>query len=440
MSFPTRESISAGQLAQLRRLISALLPGNAFYRQKLAGTDPHVASLEDYSARFPFTTKQELVEDQRALPPFGTNLTFPTELYTRFHQTSGTTSKPLRWLDHPESWAAMVENWKEIFLAAGVEAGDRVYFAFSFGPFIGFWLAFDAAAQLGCLCLPGGSLSSAGRLHGIMENRATVLCCTPSYAVHLAEVAAREKIDLNRSAVRSLIVAGEPGGSIPATRRRISEHWPNATVFDHHGMTETGPVSHQCPTEPGTLHILEGSFLAEIIDAEGQPVREGESGELVLTTLGRIGSPVLRYRTGDLVRAKSRSQACACGRHSLALAGGILGRTDEMIIVRGVNIFPTAVEDVLRGFPEVAEYRVDVDGTRSLTEIKLDVEPQADCAEPAALGARVQETLQRVFNLRVPVTMAPSGSLPRFEMKAKRWRYSQSACPTAATSATQTPL
>ncbi|MGO8699166.1 MAG: phenylacetate--CoA ligase family protein [Limisphaerales bacterium] len=422
MSFPTRATISTGQLAQLRRLMAALLPGNAFYRKKFAGIDPCVASLEDFSVRFPFTTKQELVEDQRAAPPFGTNLTFPAKLYTRFHQTSGTTSAPLRWLDHPESWAAMVENWKEIFLAAGIGAEDRVYFAFSFGPFIGFWLAFAAAEQLGCLCLPGGSLSSAGRLHGILENGATVLCCTPSYAVHLAEVAAREGIDLNGCAVRALIVAGEPGGSIPATRRRISELWPKAAVFDHHGMTETGPVSHQCPAEPGTLHILERAFLAEVIDAQGKPAREGEVGELVLTTLERIGSPVLRYRTGDLVRAKPLAQACVCGRQSLALAGGILGRTDEMIIVRGVNIFPTAVEDVLRGFPEVAEYRVDVDGSRSLTEIKLNLEPQADCAEPAELGARVQETLQRVFNLRVPVTLAPAGSLPRFEMKAKRWR------------------
>lgn len=425
MPFPSREEIATGQFARLRRLMAALLPGNEFYRKKYAGIDPAIANLEDFSTRFPFTTKQELVEDQRVAPPFGTNLTFSPQLYTRFHQTSGTTSAPLRWLDHPQSWAAMVEIWKEIFKAAGVEAGDRVYFAFSFGPFIGFWLAFDAAAQLGCLCLPGGSLSSVARLHGILENRATVLCCTPSYAVHLAETAAREKIDLRRGAVRALIVAGEPGGSIPATRRRLSELWPGAAIFDHHGMTETGPVSHQCPAEPGTLHVVENAFLAEVINAQGHPAREGEVGELVLTTLERVGSPVLRYRTGDLVRPKPTQEACSCGRQTLALAGGIIGRADEMIIVRGVNIYPTAVEDVLRGFAEVAEYRVDVDGSRSLTEIKLNLEPQADCAEPAALGARVQETLQRVFNLRVPVTLAPTGSLPRFEMKAKRWRFQQ---------------
>jgi phenylacetate-CoA ligase len=426
MFFPTRETRTREQLAQLRRLLEVILAGNAFYRKKLAGLDSVPASLEDFSARFPFTTKQELVEDQRATPPFGTNLTFATPLYTRFHQTSGTTSAPLRWLDTPESWQAMVEDWKEIFRAAGVGAGERVYFAFSFGPFIGFWLAFAAAEQLDCLCLPGGSLSSLARLHGILENRATVLCCTPSYAAHLAETAAREKIDLRGSAVRALIVAGEPGGSIPATRRRLSEVWPGATVFDHHGMTETGPVSHQCPAEPGTLHVLERDFLAEVVDASGHAVPPGEAGELVLTTLARTGSPVLRYRTGDLVRAKAPQGACACGRHDLALAGGILGRADQMVIVRGVNIYPTAVEEVLGGFPEVAEYRVDVDGSRSLVELRLHLEPRPECTEPAALRARVQERLQGVFNLRIPVTLAPPGSLPRFDMKAQRWNYEHS--------------
>jgi len=290
--FPTREAAASHQLARLRQLLGAILPGNAFYRNKLARIDPAIASLEDFSARFPFTTKQELVEDQRRQPPFGSNLTFPPATYTRYHQTSGTTSSPLRWLDTPESWDWMVESWKEIYRAAGVGGGDRVYFACSFGPFIGFWLAFEAAQRLGCLCLPGGGLSTQGRLRALSENRATVLCCTPSYAAHLAEVAAREKLDLRSAAVRVIIVAGEPGGSVPAARRRLEELWPGARIFDHHGMTETGPVSHECPAHPGTLHILEQAYLAEIIGADGKAARPGEAGELVLTVLGRAGSPL----------------------------------------------------------------------------------------------------------------------------------------------------
>jgi phenylacetate-CoA ligase len=422
VDFPTRDAMASHQLAQLRQLLGAILPGNSFYRTKLAQLDPALASLEDFSARFPFTTKQELLDDQRKNPPFGSNLTFPLTSYTRYHQTSGTTSAPLRWLDTPESWDWMVQSWKEIYQAAGARGGDRVYFAFSFGPFIGFWLAFEAAQQVGCLCIPGGGLSTQGRLRAILENRATIVCCTPSYAAHLGEVAARENFDRNALAVRVLIVAGEPGGSVPATRRRLEELWPGARIFDHHGMTETGPVSHECPAQPGTLHILDRAYLAEIVDALGKPAASGAVGELVLTVLGRAASPLLRYRTGDLARAGA---PCACGWPGTALPGGLLGRVDEMVIVRGVNVYPTAVEEVLRGFSEIAEYQVEVDRSRVLVELSLRIEPRTDCAgaEAEALAGRVQHALHGVFNLRVPVALAPAGSLPRFEMKARRWKY-----------------
>ena len=420
--FPNRQAIAARQLGQLRQLLGAILPHNAFYQKKFAQLDPAVASLEEFSRRFPFTTKEELAGDHRAFPPYGSNLTYPPERYTRFHQTSGTSRVPLRWLDTPESWSWMLENWKEVYRAAGVGAGDRIYFAFTFGPFIGFWLAFEAAQQLHCLCLPGGGLSSVGRLRALRENKATVLCCTPSYAIRLAEVAADDKIDLQTSAIRRIIVAGEAGGSIPAARQRLEALWPGAGVFDHHGMTETGPVSHECPSRPGMLHIMESAFLAEVVGPGGAPVAAGETGELVLTSLGRTGSPVLRYRTGDAVRpVHFEDEPCACGRHDLGLQGGILGRTDEMVIVRGVNVYPTAVEEVVRGFAEVAEYQVRVDQSASLTELILRIEPHSECADPAALAGRVQAALQAAFHLRVPVSLASAGSLPRFEMKAKRW-------------------
>src|SRR5882762_3732234 len=227
---PSRAAIAASQIEQLRSLLAELFPGNQFYSRKLnaAGTTFDVASLEDFCARFPFTTKAELVEDQRQHPPFGTNLTYPLECYTRYHQTSGTSGAPLRWLDTPESWEWMLESWTEILRVAGVQPADRVYFAFSFGPFIGFWLGFEAAARLGCLCVPGGGLSSSARLRSILDNGITVLCCTPTYAIRLAEVAAREQIDLTTGRVRTLIVAGEPGGSIPAVRTQLAEMWPRA--------------------------------------------------------------------------------------------------------------------------------------------------------------------------------------------------------------------
>ncbi len=415
---PTRPELEALQLEQLRSLLAELFPANQFYARKLqsVGITFDVASIADFATRFPFTTKAELVADQRAHPPFGTNLTYPLNRYTRFHQTSGTSGAPLRWLDTPESWEAMLDCWAEVFRAAGVGAGDRVLFAFSFGPFLGFWLAFEAAARLGCLCLPGGGLGSAARLRGMQENGVNVLCCTPTYALRLAEVAAEEKISLRELGVKTIVVAGEPGGSIPATRAKLESLWPGARIFDHHGMTEVGPVTFECPRRPGVLHVMESAYYPEVINpANGQPA---PMGELVLTTLVRTGSPLLRYRTGDLVQG--RRETCSCGRADLALEGGILGRVDDMIIVRGVNIYPSAIEEIIRGFAEVGEYRVHVSTREALTEMRVEIEPVTGAAPPA-LARQLEQVFQKSFALRVPVTMVAAGTLPRFEMKAMRW-------------------
>ena len=413
------------QFAQLRGLLSALR-GNSFYSAKLAGTGllDGVASLAEFSARCPFTTKAELVADQLAHPPYGSNLTFPLERYTRCHQTSGSTGSPLRWLDTPESWTWMLDNWEIVHRRAGTTAADRIFFAFSFGPFLGFWTAFESAQRLGCLVFSGGGMTSVARLKAILDVRATIVCCTPTYAIHLAEVAAKEGIDLRRSQVKTLSVAGEPGGSIPATRARLAELWPGARVYDHHGMTEVGPVSYECPARPGVLHVIASAFITEVVaPATNQPVGAGETGELILTNLGRTGSPLLRYRTGDLVKLSTldaQRSTCSCGSTDLALEGGILGRVDDMLVVRGVNVYPSAVEEIIRRVGGVAEYQVRVSQRQALVELTVTVEPTA--ASPAPdLAARLATAFESSLALRVPVKVADAGSLPRFESKAKRW-------------------
>lgn len=419
---PPRETIRARQLASLRRLLAEIAPTNRFYGPMLreARLDGHVADLDEFTTRMPFTTKAAIADDQHRHPPYGTNLTYPLERYSRFNQTSATSGAPLRWLDTRESWQWMLDNWKQVFRAAGVDARDCVYFAFSFGPFLGFWTAMEAAAQLECLCIPGGGQSSAARLEAMRANRATILCCTPTYAQRLAEVAAEERIDLSEFHVRKIIVAGEPGGSVPAVREAIEQRWTTAEVFDHHGMTEVGPVSYQCPEEPGTLMVIESSYLAEIIDpATGRAVEPGQAGELVLTTLGRAGSPLLRYRTGDLVR-ENLAIADRYGRYELALAGGILGRADDMIVVRGVNIYPGAVEELIRSCAGVAEYRCEICRRRAMTEMLIRLEP-TPAADGPALAHELERRVQSRFSLRAQVSLCPPGSLPRFEMKARRW-------------------
>jgi phenylacetate-CoA ligase len=373
-------------------LLNTILPANKFYARKLDA----ISSLENL-----FTLKQELIDDQAAHPPYGTNLTFPLESYTRFCQTSGTSGHPLRWLDTTESWNWMLGNWDRVYQAAGITAQDHIFFAFSFGPFLGFWTAFEATTRMGALAIPGGGMRTSVRLRTILETRATVLCCTPTYAIRLAEAAAEEHVDLHASNIRRIVVAGEPGGSIAATRAHIENLWPGARVIDHHGMTETGPVSYGCPARAGVLHIIESSYIAEVIE-----------NELILTNLGRVGSPLIRYRTGDLVKAVRGT--CACGTNDIALEGGILGRTDDMVVVRGVNIYPSAVEEVLRS-EGVTEYRVEARTERALTELHIHVEAESSAA------ARLESALTNAFSLRIPVTTVETGTLPRFEAKAKRW-------------------
>jgi phenylacetate-CoA ligase len=253
-----REYLERLQLEKVRGLLKSLLPANPFYVQKLSACGPGYSpkDLDEFRRRIPLTSRHELVRDRMSHPPYGTNLTFPLESYVRCHQTSGSTTVPIRWLDTAETWNHIVENWVQILGAAGVTPKDRFFFAFSFGPFLGFWSALDAVIRLGYFCFPGGAMTSLARLQAIVDNAITVLCCTPTYAQHLGELAQEKKIDLKAGCVRLLIVAGESGGSIPSTRARIEQLWPGATVFDHHGMTEVGPVSYQCPEKPGVLHIL----------------------------------------------------------------------------------------------------------------------------------------------------------------------------------------
>ena len=382
---------------------------------ELRRTNPfYMARLPDHAsglANLPFTTKAELSQDQAANPPFGTNLTYPLERYVRLHQTSGTTGQPLRLLDTAESWQWWRDTWRPIYRAAGVTERDRVFFAFSFGPFVGFWSAFAGAEQLGALCLTGGAMSTTERVAAIVASEATVLMCTPTYALRLAEAAREEGIDLARSALRVSIHAGEPGASIAATRDRIEKEL-GVEAFDHTGATEVGAHGFSCSARDG-VHINESDFIVEVLDPRTGDAREDGEGELVLTNLGRWGMPVIRYRTGDRVRAVR--DRCGCGRTLVKLAGGIAGRVDDMVTVRGVNVFPSAIEAIIRRFDEVGEYRVELTRVREMDELRCTVEAPADIAGDVA------RAIHRELGIRCAVDAVASGTLPRFEMKAKRF-------------------
>ena len=420
-----RRALEAHQAERLQRLLASINGTNPFYTEKFKGSgiDLQELCLLDDLNKLPFTVKGELVADQAAHPPFGTKYTEPIDKYTRYCQTSSTTGSPLRWLDTNESWQWVLECWKAVFRGARVAHGDRIFFPFSFGPFLGFWSAFEAGAQIGAHCIPGGGMSSQVRLELIRSTAATVVCCTPTYALWLAEVAAKDEAAagyLSDSGVRVLIVAGEPGGSIPATRERIERAW-GARVIDHHGLTETGPLSFECWEGPGYLHLNEAEFICEVVDpVTGNPVPDGQRGELVVTNLGRTASPVIRYRTGDMV--VRRSDTCACGRTWARLDGGILARADDMVNIRGVNVYPTSIESVVRGIPEILEFRSTVSQPGVLRTLTMEIEIDGNGIEDtSAVSSRLVRQLRSALGLTVPVRIVGQGTLPRFEMKARRF-------------------
>ena len=326
----------------------------------------------DEFARLPLATKADLVADQNASAPFGTNLTYPLERYVRVHQTSGTSGAPLRWLDTQESWEWWARCWGFVLAGAGVHRGDRAFFPFSFGLFVGFWAGFEGARALGALAIPGGGQDSAARLAAMQTLGATVLVCTPSYALHLLQVARERGVDAAKLPVRVTVHAGEPGAGIPSVRARIEAGW-GARAYDHAGMTEMGAYGFECEAQAG-LHVNETEFIAEVIDpATGAPAADGE---LVLTNLGRL---------------------------------------DDMLIVRGVDVFPSSIEAVVRRFP-VEEFQIEVFRDGELDEVRVLVE-----VDGGVDGARrVQEALRASIGIRLEVAPVAPGSLPRFELKARR--------------------
>ncbi len=393
------EEIRDQQLKKLRVGLTAVLTGNQFWRDRLHSVD----GWDDFK-RLPLTSKSELLADQASHPPFGTNLTYSVDRYVRLHQTSGSSGQlPLRWLDTGESWDWWLRIWAEhVYRVASVTPADRVFLAFSFGPFIGFWSAFGGAERLGALCMSGGAMTSEQRVRSILDLGATVLLSTPTYALRLADVARGMGVDLAESSVRVTIHAGEPGASIPATRDAIEAEW-SASSFDHTGMTELGPTGFSCSARDG-VHLIESEFIFEVTD----------DGELVATNLGRWGMPLIRYRTGD--RVVVSREPCPCGSPFMKIVGGIQGRVDDMFTVRGVNLYPSQVEDIVRRHPGVADFVIEHRRERRMDEVALVVETSA-----ASFSAeRLEADLRQALGVRLDCRVVPAGTLPRSELKSRR--------------------
>jgi phenylacetate-CoA ligase len=421
-----RDELKGLQLVKLRRLCEWAWHHSAFHQRLWRKANFHPDQLDSFDdiRRIPFMTRENWMEAQIADPPFGGLTTVEHDLAIRYHLTSGTSGRvPIRVLDGRKDWEWIAEMWAYGFWAFGVRPSDRVFFAFSYGSFIGFWGAHYCCEKLGALVLPSGGSSTEHRVKTIIESGATTVCSTPTYALRMWQAACEMGIDLAReSQVDKLIVSGEPAGSIPAVKRQLEEAW-NARVGDTAGMTEIGTIMvFECRHRPGGTHIIEDHFIEECLEHDGdKPAPYGQEAERVVTSFGRGFIPLIRYRTKDLV-VKVPFSRCTCGRTGDIYDGGIRGRWDDMKLVRGTNVYPRAVEAIVREFDAVDEFQIVIDRVAVQDEITVQVElkpgRQAEWSHvQGALGLALRESHE---GLRFNVEQAAARSLPRFELKAKR--------------------
>ena len=413
----SRDALEAWQLQRLNALLARVLPENAFYRQRYQTDRLELSSLDQF-AQFPLTSKSEWISDQAS--GVAKHHSYAAQEYRRYHRTSGTRGRPMVILDTESDWQWWVDVWQYVLDACAITEHDRVLMAFSFGPFIGFWSAHDACLQRRCMVIPSGGMSSEARIDLIHSSEPSVLFSTPSYAIHLGQLAESIGKGLAQSSIRCVFVAGEPGGSVPSVRQAIEELY-GAQVMDHAGATEIGPWGFGS-RDGRALHVIETEFIAEYLPVSSETITPSDLGksevrELVLTSLGRLGAPVLRYRTGDLVRPSyptSTAQQATWGTSFVRLEQGILGRLDGMIVVRGVNIFPSSIDAIVREYPSIGEYRLVLSKSGALDELHLQIEAREDVQE------QLSKDLLSRLQLRVEVRRLDEGSLPRMEGKSKR--------------------
>ena len=376
------------QITRLRKQLAHARAHSPFYRRKLRGA-PRLKTLDDVR-RLPFTTKDELRENQAATPPWGDLLAVPFEDVLRIHMTSATTGRPLAFLDTRDDWHGFYHSYARALYAFGVRKSDMVMAAFSYGPWIGYWSGFYAAQDLGCLVFPAGGLSTDQRIDALLTWPITVLGCTPSYALFLAEQAAKKGIDLAKDTkVRITWHTGEPGASIPATKAKIETAF-GARAYDLPGLTEIAAWGFECDARAGLVHVSEDYCLAEVLDEAGEPVEPGERGELIFTSLYRKAMPLIRYRTRDVVQVADRR--CPCGRTLLALEGGVLARLDDIVV-------------------------------------RIDPSPALSRAECDGLCGQLSDALRIGLGIRVTVEATEPGALPRWDHKARRVKDERTEVP-----------
>lgn len=420
----SRDRLESHQFDRLKAQLRRLARDSRHYARLFAEARFEPGDLRglDDLRKLPMTRKADYLAALADAPPFGSMLAVDPAEIVRVHFSSGTTAKP-----SPCCWtAADLDRWAGLYArlawAQGVRPGDVYQCLFNFSWFVGGLGGVAGYQRIGAACIPGGSGDSERQIETMFDYGTTCVTATPSFVSHLAEVARRLGRDPRETRLAKIMLGGEPGASVPATRRMIEELW-DAKCFDGYGSLEFQPIAWECAGHGGP-HLVEDFALAEVLDPEtASPVPDGTPGVLVLTHLDKLAMPLVRWWTGDMVVRDSAP--CACGRTHARLAGGVRGRADDMLVIRGVNLFPSAVEEVVRSTPGTAgEYLIVIDrdvrdpDSGFLAGLKLRVE--AARGAPAELGPRLATEIHAKLQVRATVEIVDDGTLPRSTLKARR--------------------
>jgi len=430
MAPPERERLIVGRL---QAVVRWAWDRSRFYRDRWTAAGVHPESLQKLAdlSRFPVVTKADLRQEQAEHPPFGRYLCIDRSEVARIHGTSGTTGKPTAFAIGTDDWRRIANAHARIMWGMGLRPGDTIFFASFFSLYMGSWGALAGGERLGATCFPFGAGvpgQTRSAVRWLLETRPAGFYGTPSYALHLAQVAAEEHIDPRDFGLRVMVFSGEPGAGIPATKRAIEGAF-GAACIDSGSMAEMTPwmSNAECAFRRG-MHLWQDIVYCEVCDPRTYtPVAYGREGTPVYTHLERTSQPMIRLASGDLTRWVD--EPCECGRTYPRLPAGIFGRLDDMCIVRGANIYPSAVEEILRaseGFG--GEFQMIISRERAMDELVIRVEYTQDVASRAAIAPatleamreRIAARLRAGLGIRPVIRLEPPGTLPRTEFKARR--------------------
>jgi len=421
-----REKIRKLQLVKFKRIFRWAYERSRFHRRlyENAGIRPEdIRSWEDIR-RIPTVEKSMMRDIQRKDPfPYGDALCVPLEEVVEFRQTSGTTGQPVYQPDTWQDWEWWSECWSYILWAQGYRPRDRVFIPFGYNVFVAFWAGHYAAEKLGCEVVPGGVLDTQARILKIQELQATAMMATPTYVLGMADTARKMGLEPAGMTIQKITCAGEPGASIPSTKKRMEDAW-GAKVYDHAGATEIGAWSYECTAQPGGLHVNEALFLVEIEDMDtGDIIDEpGKKGKMIISALDRQAQPCIRFDSKDVI--EWADEACPCGRTFRLIKGGVQGRADDITKVKGVLLSPGAIEEVVRGTEGLGdEFEVVVDKVGDIDRITLKVELTSGAlGMRGRIEPRLKDQLRLNTNLGYVIEFYEPGALPRYEVKAKRFK------------------